>query len=42
LIWKARELEKKKIEMFEFLVVCLLIYIAVKLSDIDNNNFPKF
>ena len=35
-------IEKKKIEMFEFLVVCLLIYIAIKLSDINNNNFPKF
>jgi hypothetical protein len=43
---RVRELEKKKrkrdLEMFEILVVCLLIYIAIKLYDIDNNNFPKF
>jgi hypothetical protein len=28
--------------MFEFMVVCLLIYIAVKLSDMNNNQRPKF
>jgi len=37
-----KEKRKRDLEMFEILVVCLLIYIAIKLYDIDNNNFPKF
>ena len=28
--------------MFEFIVVLTLLYIAVKLSDIDNNQRPKY
>ena len=38
------KLYKEKVknkQMFEFMVVCLLIYIAVKLSDM-NDNFPGF
>ena len=41
----AAELYKKKVkgkQMFEFIVVCILIFIAVKLYDIDNNRPPKF
>ena len=36
--WLFKRLYNREVNMFEFFVVILLSYIAIKLYDIDNNN----